>query len=89
MSLMKPSGAKVIMPRPEPFSGKELVIIPDPDDTGHKSSQKLFSMCQPLAQGLAIFSLEEGDLAKRLRRINPKERAVLKERIEKVELKAA
>lgn len=48
-----------IMPNPLPFSGKEIVIVPDPDEAGEKSAQKLRELLRPVSRSIAIVNLEE------------------------------
>jgi DNA primase len=52
------AGANV-MPRPEPFKGREIVIIPDPDEAGRESERKLRTLLGPVARKLTTFNVEE------------------------------
>jgi DNA primase len=46
------------LPEPEPFTGKDLIIIPDPDAAGRRAAARLRDRCGPYARGIAI--VEEG-----------------------------
>jgi hypothetical protein len=46
------------LPEPEPFKGRDLVIIPDPDEAGMRAAARLRDRCGPFARGIAI--VEEG-----------------------------
>jgi DNA primase len=52
------AGASVL-PRPEPFKGREIVIIPDPDEAGLESARKLRLLLEPVARRLVVINLEE------------------------------
>jgi hypothetical protein len=49
-----------ILPDPKPFAGRSIIIIPDPGDEGKRSSAKLASLLEPVAESVTI---AEGGLA--------------------------
>ena len=52
------AGASII-PNPEPFDGREIVIIPDPDEAGAKAERQLRKRMEPVASLVATISLQE------------------------------
>ena len=52
------AGANVL-PKPEPFRGRQIVIIPDPDEEGRKSASKLQAILEPVARRIVTVNLEK------------------------------
>ena len=46
------------MPQPQPFVGRDIVIIPDPDPAGEKSEARLRHLLNPFARSISTFHLE-------------------------------
>jgi len=44
-------------PHPEPFAGKDLVLIPDTDDAGSRCAERFRSVFSPVARSVAIVDL--------------------------------
>ena len=55
--VMALAGASM-MPKPEPFKGRRVVIIPDPDPAGEKSETTLRHLLKPFARSISTFHLE-------------------------------
>ncbi len=45
-----------IMPKPEPFEGRAIIIIPDPDQAGERASNNLRELLQPVARSITTVS---------------------------------
>jgi Toprim-like len=45
------------LPNPEPFAGKDLVLIPDTDDAGRKCAERFRTILRPVARSLAVVDL--------------------------------
>jgi DNA primase len=52
------AGAQM-MPKPEPLEGKDIVIVPDPDQAGKRAEKKLRELLQPLAGSITTVLLRE------------------------------
>jgi DNA primase len=52
------AGANVL-PKPEPFRGREIIIIPDPDEQGRDSANKLRALLDPVARRVVTVNLEK------------------------------
>jgi DNA primase len=48
-----------VFPNPKPFTGREVVIVPDPDESGRKSAVKLRALLRPLARRIVTIEIEE------------------------------
>jgi DNA primase len=48
-----------IMPDPQPFAGRKVVIIPDPDDAGVRGERRLRGLIEPVAASVVTISLAE------------------------------
>jgi hypothetical protein len=48
-----------ILPAPQPFSGINIIIVPDPDEAGEKAEKKLRALLQPVARSITSISMEE------------------------------
>jgi DNA primase len=51
------AGAEVL-PKPEPFRGRDIIIIPDPDEAGRKCAHKLRALLEPFARRIVTVNLE-------------------------------
>ena len=51
-----------ILPAPEAFKGREVIIVPDPDNAGKQSERKLRDLLAPIARAIHTFDLEEAFL---------------------------
>jgi CHC2 zinc finger len=59
LSLVVALAGALIMPRPEPFTGRHIVIVPDPDAAGTESEKKLRAVLQPVARSITTVQLAE------------------------------
>jgi len=46
-----------LLPDPSPFTGKDIVIVPDPDSAGQTSAQKLRALLAPCARSIKAIDL--------------------------------
>jgi hypothetical protein len=53
--VMALAGAQM-MPKPEAFKGRNIVIVPDPDQSGELAAEKLAELLQPMARSIKTVS---------------------------------
>ena len=58
-SLVAALASAQIMPKAEPFKGRDIVIVPDPDSAGVQAERKLRSRLQPLTRSIVTVSIQE------------------------------
>jgi hypothetical protein len=49
------------LPNPEPFAGKDLVLIPDTDEPGRQCAERLRTALSPVARSVAVVDLIQSE----------------------------
>jgi hypothetical protein len=58
-SIVLALAGSTILPNPAPFEGRDIVIVPDPDQAGQNAETKLRDLLQPLARSITTVLIRE------------------------------